>query len=78
MAAIVDTNALWQTVVAAFVSGVGITLVFSIAILGIARFVELGRDGRTAAATAFGLVAALALAACLGAVVLGVVVMTQK
>jgi hypothetical protein len=76
--AIVDTTALWQTVVVALAAGVGITLVFSIAILGIVRVVELGRDGRTGAATAFGTLAALALAACLGAVVLGVIVMTQK
>ena len=78
MGAIVDTSALWQTVVAALAAGVGITLVFSLAILGIARVVELGRDGRTGAATAFGTLAGLALAACLGAVVLGVIVMTQK
>lgn len=78
MAAIVDTNALWQTVVAALAAGVGITLVFSIAILGIVRVVELAHDGRTAAATAFGTLAVIALAVCLGAVVLGVVVMTQK
>jgi hypothetical protein len=76
--AIVDTTALWQTVVVALAAGVGITLVFSIAILGIVRVVELGRDGRTGAATAFGTLAALALTACLGAVVLGVIVMTQK
>ncbi len=78
MGTIVDTNALWQTVVAALAAGVGITLVFSIAILGIVRVVELGRDGRTGAAAAFGTLAAIALAACLGAVVLGVIVMTQK
>jgi hypothetical protein len=76
--AIVDTSALWQTVVAALVAGVGITLLFSLAILGIVRVVELGRDGRTGAASAFATLAAIALAACLGAVVLGVIVMTQK
>ena len=78
MATIVDTTALWQTVVAAAVAGVGVSLVFAIAILGIARFVDLSRDGRGAAAFAFGAVAAVALVACLAAVVLGVVVMTQK
>ena len=78
MAAIVDTNAVWQTVVVALGAGVGITLVFSIAILGVARFVELGRDGRNVAAIAFGTLAAIALAVCVGAIVLGVVVMTQK
>ena len=37
IATIVDTSALWQTVVAAFLAGVGTTLVFSLAILGMAR-----------------------------------------
>jgi hypothetical protein len=78
MATIVDTTALWRTVVTAFVAGVGVTFAFSIAILGTARFIDLGRDGRTGAATAFAALAALALIVCAGAIVLGVVVMTQK
>jgi hypothetical protein len=78
VATIVDTTALWQTIVVAFVAGVGVTLAFSIAILGVARFVELGRDGRSAAAITFGVIAAVALAAVAAAVVLGVIVMTTK
>jgi hypothetical protein len=78
MAAIVDTTALWKTVVASLIAGVGVTLIFSVAILGIARFVDLNRDGRAVAATAFGTLAILALVACVGGIVLGVVVMTQK
>ena len=46
IATIVDTTALWQTVVAAFVAGVGTTFVFSLAILGAARFAEASREGR--------------------------------
>ncbi len=78
LAEIVDTTALWQTIVAALVTGIGVTLAFSIAVFGIARFVELGRDGRSVAAAGFGAVAAVALIACAGAVVVGVIVMTQK
>ena len=78
MATIVDTHALWQTIVTSFVAGVGVILVFSIAIFGIARVVDLGRDGRSGAATAFGTLAAVALIACAGAIVLGVIVMTRK
>ena len=78
LAEIVDTTALLQTIVAALVTGIGVTLAFSIAVFGIARFVELGRDGRSVAAAGFGAVAAVALIACAGAVVVGVIVMTQK
>ena len=52
LATIVDTKALLETVVAAFVAGVGVTFVFSLAILGAARFAEMSRDGRTSAAAA--------------------------
>jgi hypothetical protein len=78
VATIVDTSALWQTVVAALVAGVGIPLVFSVAILAIARFVDLRRDGRSGGAVAAGAVATVALGTCAAAVVLGIVVMTQK
>ena len=45
IATIVDTEALWETVVAAFVAGVGTTIVFSLAILGATRFAEANREG---------------------------------
>ncbi len=47
IATVVDTRALWETVVASLVAGVGVTLVFSIALLGAARFAEHRREGRT-------------------------------
>ena len=78
LATIVDTQALLKTVVAAFVSGVGVTLIFSLAILGASRFVDRSRDGRPAAALAFGAVGLVALLAALAAVTLGIVVMARK
>ncbi len=78
LATIVDTQALLKTVVAAFVAGVGVTLIFSLAILGASRFVDRSRDGRPAAALAFGAVGLLALLAALAAVILGIVVMARK
>jgi hypothetical protein len=78
LATIVDTQALLRTVVAAFVAGVGVTLVFSLAILGAARFAELSRDGRPAAATAFGALAVVTLATAAAAVTIGIIVMTKK
>ena len=54
------------------------TLIFSLAILGAARFADLSRDGRPAAATAFGALAIVALAAAAAAVTIGIIVMTRK
>jgi hypothetical protein len=78
LATVVDTNALLRTVIAAFVAGVGVTLIFSLAILGAARFAELSRDGRQAAAVAFGALTVVALAAAAALVTIGIIVMTRK
>jgi hypothetical protein len=78
MATIVDTDALWQTVVASFAAGVGTTLVFALAILGAARFDEATRDGDVGRSVAFAALAVLALLATGAAVVFGVIVMSSK
>jgi hypothetical protein len=78
LATVVDTSALWQTIVAALVAGLGTTLVFSIAILGAARFSEANREGRGGQAAMFGALAALGLLATIAVVVVGVIVMTTK
>jgi hypothetical protein len=77
-AAFIDTEALLETVVASFVAGVGITLIFSVAIFGAARFSELAREGRNAAALAFGAVGLLSSLAFVAAIVVGIIVMTTK
>jgi hypothetical protein len=78
LATIVDTDALLKTIVAAFVAGVGVTFIFSLAILGASRFVDLSRDGRGAEAIAFGALALVAVLVALAAVTLGIIVMSQK
>lgn len=78
IATLVEGKELLQTVVASTVAGVGVTLVFSIAIWGVARFADLNREERRLEAGAAALVAALALAATAAAVVAGIVVMTHK
>jgi hypothetical protein len=77
-AAIVETSDLVQTVIASVVAGVGITVVFSVAIWGTARFADLSRNERPLAAGAAGALAVLAGAVTLGAVVYGIVVMASK
>jgi len=78
IAALVEGKELLETVVASTVAGVGVTVVFSIAIWGVARFVEHSRNERTLAAGGAGLVAALAALATAAAVVVGILVMTSK
>ena len=78
LATVVDTEALWRTVAAAFVAGVGTTFVFSIAIFGAARVAEAQRHGRGGEAAAFAVVAVVGFLATMAAVVVGVVVMTTK
>lgn len=78
IATIVDTNALWQTIAGAFVAGVGTTIVFSLAILGAARFSEASREGHRLHATFFGALMAMGLLATTAAIVVGVIVMTTK
>ena len=78
LATIVDTQALLKAIAAAFVAGVGVTLIFSIAILGASRLADMGREGRPAAAIAFGILGVTALLGAGAAVAIGIIVMTQK
>lgn len=77
-AEIVETKELAQTVVFALVAGIGVTLIFSVAIWGAARFADLSQEERRLAAGAAAVTAAIALLAVLAALVIGVIVMTSK
>jgi len=77
MSTIVDTKTIAQLVGWAFGAGLGVTILFALAIAGITRFAE-ARRSESAAAVLYAVVAGVALAACLAAIVLGLVVMTQK
>ena len=78
IATIVDAKALWQTVAVAFVAGVGTTIVFSLAILGAARFAEHEREGRRLQASLFGALTVIGLLATCTAIAGGVIVMATK
>jgi hypothetical protein len=78
LATIVDTKALWETVVGAAAAGLGTILVFSLAILGAARFGEANREGRVLEASIYVLLALIGLLATAAAMVFGVIVMTSK
>jgi len=78
LATVVDWQALGETVGAALVAGVGITIVFSLAILGAAVLGDARRDGRGGTAVAAAGLTVVALAACGAAIAVGIVVMTSK
>jgi hypothetical protein len=78
MAVVVETKELLETVVASVVAGVGITVIFSVAIWGIARFADLSRNERPLAAGAAATLAALAGLGTLAAVAFGIVIMSSK
>ncbi len=78
IATVVDWAALRDVVLYSLVAGIGVTLAFSLAILGSTRFAELRRDERTAEAFAFGALAIAGLAVSAAAIVVGIVVMTSK
>lgn len=78
LATIVETKDLVQTVIYATVAGIGVTAIFSVAIWGAARFVDLSQEERRLEAGFAAAAAAVALLAVLAAVVVGVIVMTSK
>lgn len=78
LAAIVDWAELGKTVAGAAVAGLGATLIFSLAVFGAAQLVDLRRAERVGAAIAAGVLMAVALIAFAAAIVVGLVVMTDK
>jgi hypothetical protein len=78
MAVVVETKELLETVVASLIAGVGITVIFSVAIWGVARFADLSRNERPLAAGAAATLAVLAGLVTLAIVAFGIVIMSRK
>jgi hypothetical protein len=75
---VVEWHQLFQVVYASLGAALGVTIAFSATVAGLTRFAEARRSGRGAAASAWAVLAALGLAVCATAIVLGIVVMTTK
>lgn len=75
--AIIDWDALLTVIWASLAGGIGVTAAFGFAILGAIRAVEFGRDGRVAEATAFSVLGGLAIAAVIGAIAFGILVLAD-
>jgi hypothetical protein len=72
IASIVDTHALLQVIWVSLIAGVGVPACFGLAILGVNRAVEFGRDGRMAEAAVFAVTGVLGLAVVIASIVFGI------
>ncbi|HEX2160354.1 MAG TPA: hypothetical protein VHF88_00850 [Thermoleophilaceae bacterium] len=78
LADIVDVSDLVSVVWTSLVAGIGVCLVFSLAIVGFARATDMRREGNGVAMVAYTTLALIAFVAVMALVVFGVVVMTSK
>jgi hypothetical protein len=78
VAKIVDSHAAWQAIWTSAVAGVGVTIFFSIAVLGVTRAADLRRDDRGGEAALYAALGLLGFAATIGAVVYAITVITTK
>jgi hypothetical protein len=78
IAAIVDTAKAGKVILYSLASGIGVTVVFGAGVSSAAGLLESLRQRRTGSAIAWGAVTVACVACTLGAVVFGVVVMTNK
>lgn len=77
IADLVDLRGLWKTVVASLAAGVGLTVAFSFAVFGAARFREL-RQTHPGWAVASAALSVAGLMAVLAGIVLGLAIMLEK
>jgi hypothetical protein len=75
--AIVDWDALLTVVWSSLAAGVGVTAAYGFAILGAAQAADLRAEGRLGEAAVFAVLAALGVATVLGAIVAGLVVLSD-
>lgn len=76
LSTVVDVDTLWQTIWSAALAGVGVSVIFAMTVLGITRSTDHRREGRTTVASAYGLLGLAGLAATLGAIVWGILLIT--
>jgi MFS family permease len=78
ISAAINTHALVKMAYSSVLAGVGVAVVFSIAILGMARSSEMRREHRTGAAAAYTALAATGLLLAAGIVIYGLILVAHK
>jgi hypothetical protein len=76
--AIVDIHALLQLVYVSLIAGVGICVVYAVAVIGVTRSSEHRRADRRAASALYAALATIAVAGCGWAMVTGIAIMAKK
>ena len=76
--AAINTHALVKMLYSSVVAGVGVSVVFSLAILGATRSSQMRRRHRTGAAVAFTALAATGLLLAVATVIYGLILVTHK
>jgi hypothetical protein len=78
IAAAINTHALVKMFYSSLIAGIGVAVVFSLAIVGAARSGEMRREHRTGAAVAYTALAAVGLLLAAGMVIYGLILLTHK
>ena len=78
IAATINTHALLKMAYSSIIAGVGVAVVFSVAILGATRSAANRRERRTAAAIAYTTLAAAGLLLAAGMVIYGLILVAHK
>jgi hypothetical protein len=76
--AIVETETLLKVVLYSFALGLGVAVVFAVGVSSASGLLDALRARRTVVAAAWAVLAAACMSGVLGAVALGIVVMSQK
>jgi hypothetical protein len=75
---VIDWNALGQVVVYSLVAGIGVPAVYALAVLGASKSTDPNRRRGGATSAIYVILALVGAAACLGSIVYGIYLMTQK
>jgi predicted RND superfamily exporter protein len=75
---VVDWDKILEVIYSSLGAALAVALAFSVAVAGSTRFAEERRDGAPARAAVWAVLAALGVAVCIAAIVLGIVVITTK
>jgi hypothetical protein len=75
---IVDWATIGKVIAAALVGSIGVTLAYSLAVLGTTRWSEMRRSGRAPEATGFAALGLFGAGVCVAAIVGGIIVMSSK
>ncbi len=78
LATVIDFDALWQTIWTAAAAGIGVTVVYSLAVLGAGRSLEHRSQHRHGASLAYGVLALVGGAGTLAGIAWGILLITSK